>query len=287
MPEQQSIWSSYKLGWKSLLCNWRAILLSYLMTLFLAFIGMGPLSNILKKAVEGTVYQDKINLGFDYTLFSEILREFNTGVSISLILMLSLMVPMFLWSVFVSGGFMALIQQYPNKTPLTDFWRGGAYYFFRYLRLGIYLMACFGLVVFLCLTLLNLGEISPFSLESEGPLITKFWLILCLLGFMGFLLGVFRDLAKINIAKLDEKLLLTANKSAFQEATQLGNLSLCFLNLFTLAIFGALYFFIKKLFSSYLWPVIILGQIFLLGRIAYKYARVASLYTYNRNHDEV
>jgi len=236
----------------------------------------------LKKAVEGTVWQSKINQQFDYSILTDIIREFESSIQISLSLMFSFIIPMFIWKIFSSGGFLAAIQQYPNRAPYTDFWRGGAYYFIRFFRLSIYTsLACLS-VLFLAYAFFKRGGLNPLFIESEGPLITKFWLCLIAITLLIFIFDHIKELAKVYIVYADMPIIFTSNTQAAKDAFKLANLKLALINLIVLMIIGFIYFIFRK-FSNSAWLIgIILSQAFLVFRIGHRFVKVASLEIHNR-----
>ena len=106
-----SIWDHYRHGWTVLLANWRVILTVYGMNLFLAFVAMGPLSNVMKKAFGYSPLQEQFVSSFDYTFIMDFLHQYGTSVGLSMTVMGSFVVLYFFWNVFFTGGYMGIIQQ--------------------------------------------------------------------------------------------------------------------------------------------------------------------------------
>ena len=271
--------ASYLAGWRSLLRNWKVLSLTYGINLLLAFIAVGPLSNLLTKSIGRTTLGDKISSTFDYTLITDIIRHEGSAFEISLAVVGSFIMLYLPWAVFYQGGYMSIIRNDNTKVKLKEFWRGGAEYFFRYLRLTIYTLGSTLLVLYI-LSRLLINKVQPFNLDSEGPLMTQFWGSILVFLIIAFIIGIFKELAKNLIAASDKKMISTANLLAIKGTFRSRAIFLSLINLLVLLVAAALYFLLRKLIGSHLIPAIIVGQLFLIYRLAYKYIRLASYYYY-------
>lgn len=273
-----SPWQAYTRAWSSLASNWKVLPLIYAGNLLIAFIAMGPLSNVVKKAIEKTSYHDAFSQGFDYTLLMDILNNYGVGVNISLTLLVSMAIPVFLWTIFCAGGITGLIHDQPQSTSLSGFWLGGGKYFFRYLRLGLYVLGILLAVIFLLLALFFSDDMHVFALDSEAPARSKFFLCLGLFGLIGFVVGIFKELAKAKIAHHESAIISLPNSMAFLTTLRLSSLMMGLLHFLVLLLVFGIYYLIRKLCGGYLIPAIIAGQLFLLYRIAHRYVKQASFF---------
>lgn len=274
---RSGIWITYLLAWKVLIANWKVVLLIYSINLLIAFIAMGPLSKVVGDALSRTAYHDGFREGFDYTLVMDILNNYGLGVNVSFTLLLSMAVPAFLWIVFCSGGITKICRRYPDESSLANFWAGGAQYFFRFLRLGLYVLAILGGILFLLLLLLK-DQLSALELVSEGPAINRFFLALVLLLLAGFILNIFKELAKAKIAVHNKFIIAEPNSAAFLKTFSLHSLLMGLCNLFVLGLVFGLYYLIRKLCGGYVIPTVLMGQLFLLYRIAHRFVKQGSFY---------
>ena len=277
MSEANSILSLYLKGWRSLRRNWKVLLLTYGMNLLLAFIAIGPLSNLLALCISHTTVGEQLSRVFDYTLITEIMRHEGSSFNISIAAMGSFIILYLPWSIFYQGGYMALIRQDHNRAELKDFWRGGATYFFRYLRLTLYVLG-FTLFIFLILFKLIVNGIQPFAMASEGPLIAQFWISVGIFFVVVFFIAIFKELAKTLIAASDKPYITTSNTLALKGTMKWRAIGLSLINLVALLLVFLLYCLLRRLIGSFLIPAIIIGQLFLVYRLAYKYVRLASYY---------
>jgi len=271
-----SILSIYKSALQGVFKNWRAILIVYLVNILIAFIAIGPVSNLLKKAFGNTDFELMNDSAFDFSLFGDFLRIYNQGLSISFYNILSFVCLYFFWSVFYQGGWTGIIYHKEESEGFSNFWKGGIYYFFRFFRLAIYVTISLIGVFYLAFIIFSQGELNPLHVNSEEPYIIRFWVLSILLIIIYFWFSIFRDVAKINIAKYDPKQIAISNLKALKKSIKLDSILLGLINAFAFLIVIALYYLLKKFLSGYVWPVIILSQLFLLYRITYKFVKLNS-----------
>ena len=269
-------------GWQFVLSCWRIVLLCLGVNLFIAIIALGPLSNILSEALSETVLHDKLNSGFDYLIVSDIIRVYSSGISASLSMIVSLVIPFFLWSVFTSGGFMGVIIHNPTKNKVIEFWKGGAYYFFKYLRFILYCLL--GLLIFGAITfsIVTIGGLSPFNLESEGPLITRFYLGIAFMIITYFFIDLFKELMKVHIAKSDTRWFHQETSTSARALLAKHNLIMALMHVFIFILISFVYHLLKKLIGHWLIPMIICTQLFLFLKITFRFSKLASFHFLNR-----
>lgn len=274
----RNTWSNYKRAWASLLANWKVLTVIYAVNLLIAFIGIGPLSNTVKKAIEKTAFHDSISQGFDYTLIMDILNNYELGINVSTTLLLSMGLPVVLWAIFCSGGITELVRLYPQQGLPGAFWQGGGKYFFRYLRLSLYVLTLiFGLLFILGSILLSDG-LNPLAMVTEAPTVRMIFLLGITFAIALFFVGIFKELAKAKIAEDGKAIITLPNRAALFQTFKIKNILLGLLNLLVIGVALALYYFLRKLSGGSLIPAVLLGQLFLLFRIAHRFVKQASFY---------
>lgn len=278
MDNNNSPWANYRQGWKIFLANWKIVFVVYGMNLLLAFVAMGPLSSALGDAFEYSPLQEAFVSSFDYTLIMDFIHQYGNSVELSIEVMSSFVILYLLWSIFYTGGYMALIQNSNNKQTRQQFWSGGAHYFFRFMRLTFYTLALHGVALFILGLLFNMGGTSPLILDSEEILITKLKYLIALFMLILFLVGIFKDIAKIHISASHRRFISKANLTALTRTFKRSSVALGILNVFFLLLGGLLYVLLKKIVGDHLLPSIIIAQLFLFYRIAYKFVRLASFF---------
>lgn len=276
------IFNTYRLAWQCLLLNWRIVLLLYGVGLAFSFIAMGPISNLLESVFGGRLMLNDMISSFDYTSIVDMLNHHGTSVSISIKVIMSFLVIYLIWSVFYSGGIVELSCNRYARSSTLEFWRGGAQYFFRYLRLSIYIILFLGILALLFGTYFTKDGLNPLQLESETFLIIRFKVLLFLLIVVLFFKSIFRDIAKVVIKHLDHHpFMFKANMISLTKTFSVSFIALSLVNLVFLGL-GLLLYMLLKLVLSSLVVAIIISQIFFIYRIAYRFVRLASfnyLYT--------
>ena len=278
MRSERGIWADYRAGWTSLTQNWRVLPLIYGINLLMAFVAIGPLTKLLSLSLSRSPLGTQLANGFDYTLVTDLIRHGDFGLQLSVAVLGSFILIYALWAIFCQGGYMALIR-YSGSAPLTEFWKGGAYYFFRFLRLSLYVAGLCGVFLLILATFLR-NKTNPFELNYEGTVLRQMWILLGLFLVICFLLHTVKEMAKNYIARIDHAVITTANRQALRQSASMQALGLSLINLIVLLLCTALYFGLRKICGSALLPALLIGQVFLLFRIAYKYVRLASFHAH-------
>ena len=283
MKTLQHIVKAYKRGWAALKLYKMVILLVYSLNLLLAFVAVGPLSDLLSSVIGHTTLGALIENNFDFTVVTEIMRHSDVGLEISINILSSFVILYLPWSVFYQGGFLALARTYPEKVSLVEFWSGGAIYFFRFMRLATYCMLIMAAAGFLAYKLMQIGSFNPLQWESELKVISTFKILVGGIFLIFFLVATFRDAAKIFIADNNSEFILKVNIQAFKFLLSGKIILLAALNITVLALVTITYAVLRKFIGSALIPAIILGQMFLIFRMMYSFVRISSFYNYCNN----
>lgn len=272
----KNILLSYRRGLICARYNWKLILLLYLMNLFMMFIAMGPMSNLMKRVLGHSMELDTFSKGFNYTTFMDLINNSGDAFGISISAMFAMFIPYALWIVFSSGGIIEVAKTYSVRSSLFLFWKGAATYFFRFFRLTIYVLIINGLIGFILFKIFMKDGLSPFDFDSEQILISRFWLLSAIFIFLGFFITSFRDLTKVIIGHHDELFITQSLKESFFRIFKPRFMFLSLLNIAVLLLLFAVYLVLKKLTGQSFWVGIVVAQIFLLFRMAYRIVRVAS-----------
>ena len=271
-----AIWDYYTAAWKCLILNWRILFLLYMFSLGLAFLAIGPFSNLMDY-----VYGDSLVLGdmtsrFDYSAIADMINHYEDGVQLSISTVFSFVVIYFLWSVFYTGGLIELSMHKNTRSSTIVFWKGGAEYFFRYLRLSVYMMVIVAIILSLIFIFFTKDGLNPLHLKSEDFLIFRFKVLVIVAVVVFFMTSIFRDIAKVIIRDMSHiPFILSSNVKALAQTFTWRYVALSLFNLLFLGL-GFLLYILLKTFMSSTWLVLILSQIFLIYRLAYRFVRLAS-----------
>lgn len=270
------IFNTYRIAWQCLLLNWRILILLYAISLAFSFIALGPVSNLIESVFGDRLMLNDMIAGFDYTAIIDMINHHGTSVTISIAVIMSFLIIYFIWSVFYTGGIVEISCNRYARSSTLEFWRGGAHYFFKYLRLSIYIFLFLAILGILLGIYFTKDGLNPLHLESETHLIIRFKVLLILLVVVLFFKSIYRDIAKVVIKDLDHHpFLFKANGIALVKTFTLRFISLSVLNLMFLGLGLLLYLMLKQVLSS-LVVTIIISQLFFMYQIAYRFVRLAS-----------
>jgi hypothetical protein len=274
--DMREVWSKYRSAWKCLILNWRLLLLLYAFTLGLSFIALGPLSNLIEHTFGDSLMLADMTSRFDYTAIMDMIHKNGSATVLSVSAILTFFIIYFLWSAFYTGGIISVSKHKNARTSVQVFWKGGGEFFFRYLRLSIYLLLFISFVVLILFLFFEKDGLNPLELESEDFLIFRFKILVGFLVVVLFFAATTRDIAKVLIKENCHLPLVTHPiLKALRSTFSLHSLSLSLLNLLFLLLGFLLYLLLKSIVSPTI-LIIVISQIFLLYRLAYRFVRLAS-----------
>ncbi len=270
---------SYFDGWNCFLRNWRVALFIFFFNIVIAFIILGPLSSALQSAFGESLSLNTLASGFDYTIIMDFARENKIGISAFLNQSLFLIMLYILFYFFINGGIAKMSIIEPSRIRMADFLQACAEGFWRFSRLGVYVILLYGFCFWILFLYFSKDGLNPFNFDSEIILINRFWILLVLFAILTFLLSTFRDLAKLNILTHNTSWIYHSNLKAGKQVFVIRHLALSLLNVLVLIFLGFLYHMMKLTFSDYSWSAILIGQLFIFYRIGYRIIRLRSFYT--------
>ncbi|NNE14457.1 MAG: hypothetical protein HKN51_05740 [Saprospiraceae bacterium] len=271
---------SYKKGWQFLWNHKSVLCVIYIINLLLAYLSVGPLKNYLESAFGSSTLAKKLADKFDYTIIMDVINNYGVGVGVSLSSLFTFIFIYVFWSSFTGAGVMGLVKkrkQNPDDNfKLVQFFIEGAIYFFRFLRVSIYLLFTYAVVLFLMFKFFSKDGLSVFEFESEVFLINRFWILIILFIIIAFFGSIFRDIARSFIVIEDQPNILKSNIKALKSIVIVESIALSLINLIPLVIISALYYLLRNVLNEPFIVAFIISQIFLLFRIIYRIVRCAS-----------
>lgn len=267
---------TYGLG--QLAKNWKVIVLVFVINFIFGLIAIAPFKNMLIQNLGNTAIDLNSSQGFDFTLWTELLRANKSFLPLEAQLFSILFIIYVLWTVFYTAGFTNLIVNSKDRKT-TSFWAGGAYYFFRFLRLTIYTALFISLIIFILLGFTGIFNAHVLDLESEMQLIFRFKIAGILMGIMLFFVGLFSDLAKVKIARTHATLITTDLWKSIKDSFRLRYIILGILWFIFYGLVIGLFYIVTMSLS--LNPVVLgfalIPQVFIILKIALGYSRLASI----------
>lgn len=274
---------SFLKGFYTLLNSKRIWVFQYVINLLFAILIAYPLKHLLDRTVGNSLSVERAFSKFDYTLIYDFLQNYGIGIDAVKSQSVLVFALFFLLLVFFNAGIMHVVQRYPGSYKFREFLAGGVEYFWRFLRLSIYFLLIYSILAFIGYKVATIEGVSPFELESELGLISRSKIVLVVLAILFFLLSMIQDIIKVMITKSREPMIFRSVLSGFgffkKYFLQFAFLAL--LQLVILAIFLGTYYLFRNAsdhsFKMFL-LVFLVGQIFVIGRIALRIWRLSSVY---------
>jgi len=179
---------SFKTGILTGFSQWRIALIVYIFQLLLAVILGVQVYYVLEASIGNSLELDKLLGNYDHTVISDLFNVHGASISPLLGQLRWLALSYLVFSIFIQAGILYAVAK-DEKTWLS-FWVGGAAYFFRFLKLGIfYLLIFVGISAAIWLPFLSFFVASPEYVSSEK--ISVWLLILVLFVYLFILLFLF------------------------------------------------------------------------------------------------
>lgn len=267
---------TYKRAVQFVLKNKSIIIFLYATNLLLALMSMGPLHSYIESVLGKSLAIEEMNQMFDYNLIMDIFNSYKIGIYPSVSAILTFLIIYIFWSVFSSAGILGLRQT--NQNSVSAFFAGAIKYFFRFLRIGIYVLIAYAICLVVAYFYFTKDSIHVLKIESEDFLIQRFWIILILLGIIGFFIGLFRDVAKANIVKTNERLIFESNLKSLKNVFKINYISLGLMHILILAIVLIVFFNIRNITCPNIIVYFAVGQIFIIVKIFLRVVRWVSFY---------
>ncbi len=158
--------SGLKLSAKSV----KMVLFIYLINIALGLIVLLPFHSTLQSAFGSSMLPDVIVKGFDFTAFSEFMRQSFKNISGFIGQMKWVVLFYMILNILFAGGILSIIKG-SDKFKVQNFINGGVHYFFRFLKLSLYMLIFYlaaALIVFLPISLIIKSAAE--TVESEASL---------------------------------------------------------------------------------------------------------------------
>ncbi|MEE9373407.1 MAG: hypothetical protein V3V00_10175 [Saprospiraceae bacterium] len=145
---------------------WKVVLAIYLFQFILVSTVGLQMKQILDASIGNSLNINDLHKGFDYTVFNDFINVHGGSFSVMYGQMRWMVLIYFIFASFISGGTIYLLSQ--KRTTLTDFFKGGLTFFWKFLLLDIVftfvILAILGIVLFIIGQLFN---IAPTQFDTE------------------------------------------------------------------------------------------------------------------------
>lgn len=277
-----NVFSAFKTGLKLLTQHWKMWGLVYLLNLLFGLIVALPFNALFKSGVAYSMSPAESLKRFDYSFIMDFLNQ--NGFAFSSLLNSSyfVLIPFFLLNVFLMGGITGSFVKHKEQFSFRHFWQEGGLYFWRMLRLTFYFMLIHGFVALIFFKIFSLGGLSPFEIESDSVLISRFHWLAFFYGLFLVIIFLIHDYVKVRLVKEDRSIFTQSFLNVFPFIGKyfLKVFPLFLIHVLLFAVLTGAYVLIRKSFfmssEGTLLLALILGQFFIIGRIGIKLLRIST-----------
>lgn len=196
--------NSYALGLKKTSANKRIVTTIYAVLFLLALVIVIPFGNTIAGIAGNSMAFTKLLNDFNYTVYTDFMRDAEKAIQPYISIAFWTAVLYLIFTIFFSGGILTILKAEDKDKSLKLFWQGCAVYFWRFLRLAIY-MLILQIIIFAIVFIPLSAIIASMNNTSTEPAIfyTALAAIIIYLFFLIILLSV-TDYAKIMLSVHDE-----------------------------------------------------------------------------------
>lgn len=208
---------AYFTGFNSAAKLKKMVTVIYAVILLLALVIAVPFHSALLNQAGNTMELQPLLKQFNFTVYADFMNSYGKIVKALIPAAIWMGMFYFLFTVFFTGGILNILKDENHKFSAVNFFSECGKYFFRYLRMGIYLLIVqilIGVIVFLPLSLIlasnyetTLNEASLFYISVTGGIIYLLLFILVL---------IIGDYAKIILYDNDSKKVIKSIYTAFK-----------------------------------------------------------------------
>ncbi len=276
--------NAYIAGWKMILQHKKLWTMFFGFNFIFALVCAWPLNNFLENTVGNSLSVKGSLENFNYPFVGDFLEKYGDNLSFMLNQSLVVSLAFLVLNIFLIGGVLTVFKNKAVTSRLTNFFRGATTLFWRMTRLSVYFTLIQGvLFAFFFLNIIFAAKnFSIVDLTSEYAVINTIKWTLPFYLFFATTVAMIHDYAKIHLAH-NSRVGLFKNfwKSISVSIRNFpAYFSLYVLNIGTLALFFAAYWFVFSIKTADSFSMVLLsfviGQLFLFGRVGFKLANLGS-----------
>ena len=209
--------------------NWKLCLLLYFVHLAFSLSVFIPFKQFTTTVLSHSNSAADLSHEFDFNIIMDIFNAHNHLLSgFTLHLIFSLIVYL-VWVSYYKGAILAAAKSMDTK--LSVFLQGGAASFFRNLRLSVYLIIIYVIVIALMYLYFAKDGLHVFDLDSEDFLVTRFYRLMSLLAVVLFFIGIWSALVRVRIQDSADSLIYNQAVFALKNILKAKTLILALFNL--------------------------------------------------------
>ncbi len=280
-----SIFRIYLQAWKDTFRHWKLWALLYGFNLLFALVVIVPFRSFFSDTIGNSLALDELVQGFDLDIITDYLNSYGQGFNFFTTQSLILLLLYLLFSAFTMGGILHSFKV--KQFHFGEFWANSSRFFWRMLRLAIY----FGLIQLLLAIIAFMlfqffaNDFSTDVLQSEVQIIKALYGVGIPYLLLAFVVFMLHDYVKVYLVHHSQAWLMHPFWESIQFAFQhfLKTYPLYLLNILVAVLVFALYKSISMTLSGAITAMFLLGQFFILFRIA---TRLVALDSANIFYDD-
>jgi len=201
-----SVLKAYPRGLTRTARSLKMVSLLYGVVLFTGLVFLFPFLATLKEASGFSMAVQKMMEGFDYTVYTELLRFHGEGLKTMMTVALWLILFFVIVSVFLAGGILGYLVKDKKHFSLSGFFADCGQWFFRFLRWGFYYLVLQGLVAALVFVPAGILLVHRFKagMPEDQLFHTALWFMILYL-ILSFWFVIIGDYTKIGLVAGDSK----------------------------------------------------------------------------------
>ncbi|MFK7935202.1 MAG: hypothetical protein AB8G22_16945 [Saprospiraceae bacterium] len=272
--------TAFKTGFQRLTRNAHLLGWLYAINIGFALVVALPLQSLLENKVGQSLGIQRLIPNFDYTIIRDFMREYGSELAVIFQEAQVVLLLYFVLSIFLAGGILEKVRFSPTRT----FLQGSGQHFWRMLRLTIYFMLIYVVLIIVLGSIFQFIFITNFAnFTNERPVVHGAGVFVGIFFILAVLVSMVQDYAKIQLVQHPEQSVFKSFWQTwgitFKNLTQ--TLPLYLINALLLLMVFGLYWWL----SGYLHPIntsgkiiltFLLSQVFLIARIGIKLLNLAS-----------
>jgi hypothetical protein len=211
-----NIFNSYSSGLEAAAKSKKMVTVIYAFLVLLALIIALPFRSVLSGLAGNTMELNPLLRHFNYSVYFDFMNSSGKYIKPFVSTAIWMGAFYYLFTVFFTGGILNILSNESRKFSVTDFLSGCGEYFFRYLRLGIYLLVIqfiAGIIIFLPLSKILSDNYD--STQNEASLFYIFLAGAAVFAIIFILILIAGDYAKIILFRNNSKKVIKALLKSF------------------------------------------------------------------------
>lgn len=190
------MWNALKHGILKVNSNLKFLIFLWIMNLAFAAILTGPIYALLKESLFHNAKAEELALSFDFLWFIEFKHSYAETLQSLPNILIMVSIIYVLIQVFLMGGIYEILNSEARKNHFIDYFYGCVRYFFRFFKVFLISLACYGALFYLNQIYIKYIEVITLNIESQFIVIAvnsvRYLLIAAIFGFLNIVFDYVR-----------------------------------------------------------------------------------------------